>query len=484
MISAWIEEHDLRIPDLNSSDRIEARYGSSLKRIQGKYSKYIEDLSLFDNLSERERIEISTIFQIGDGFDLWSVEFPEKIREERNRSSESDLATFKLTGILRDYCDLAEMVDKQLSISMEEKKQEYIKTVHELRRHPGQSVHGVNVRKFRDGTDQRNYYEMLQAAYKELKEKSEEELSLKEKKKISDYEEIMEVVNQYVVGSEEKKEEYIKTVHELRGNPGQIAHGVNVRKFRDGTDQRKYYDKLQEAYKKLKEKSEEELSLEEKKKISDYEEIMEVVNQYVVGSEEKKEEYIKTVHEFRGHPGQITHGVNVRKFRDGTDQRNYYDKLQEAYKKLKEKPEEELSLEEKKNIADYEEITENVNQYIFSRYEEKKQEYIKTVHELRRHPGPSGRKTARKFRDGTDQRGYYEGVLKRAYKKLKEKPEEELDFEQKKKIADYEEITRVYNEVKSGQRFVLSDDAAYASEVASLFDDDVQVANEQAISKK
>ena len=70
------------------------------------------------------------------------------------------------------------------------------------------------------------------------------------------------------------------------------------------------------------------------------------------------------------------------------------------------------------------------------------------------------------------------------YKKLKDKPEEELDFEEKKKIADYEEITRVYNEVKSGQRFVISNDAAYASEVASLFDDDGQVANEQVVSKK
>ena len=94
-----------------------------------RVSGVIEDLSLLEDLSERERIEVSTIIQIGNSFDLWSVDFPEKIREERSKSSESDLATFKLTGILRDYCDLAEMVDKQLSISREEKKREYIKTL-------------------------------------------------------------------------------------------------------------------------------------------------------------------------------------------------------------------------------------------------------------------------------------------------------------------------------------------------------------------
>ena len=76
-------------------------------------------------------------------------------------------------------------------------------------------------------------------------------------------------------------------------------------------------------------------------------------------------------------------------------------------------------------------------------------------------------------------------MLKKAYIKSKENPEKELDFEQKKKIADYEEITRVYNEVKSGQRFVISDDEAYASEVASLFDgDSKQVVSEQVVSKK
>ncbi len=488
LISSWIEDHDLKVPDLNSSDRIEARYGSSLKRIQGKYIKYIEDLSLLEDVPESERIEISTIIQIGNSFDLWSVDFPEKIREERSKSSVSDLATFKLTGILRDYCDLADMVDEQLSISLEEKKQEYIKTVHELRGQPARRGKGATARNFRDGTDQRRYYQNLQTAYKQSKENPEKELDFEEKKKIADYEEITGIVNQYIFEMyEEKKQEYIKTVHELRGHPAERGSGDTARNFRDGIDQKKWYERLKKAYTKLKEKPEEELDFEQKKKIAVYEEITEIVEQYIFERyEEKKQEYIKTVHELGEHPA-FRGGVDTaRNFRDGTDQRTYYDSLKKAYTKLKEKPEEELDFEQKKKIADYEEITEIVEQYIFERYEEKKQEYIKTVHELRGHPVKRGRgDTARNFSDGTDQSNYYRS-LQREYKKLKEKPEEELDFEQKKKIADYEEITRVYNEIKSGQRFVLSDDATYASEVASLFDTDSskQVSSESVVSKK
>ena len=102
------------------------------------------------------------------------------------------------------------------------------------------------------------------------------ELTVKEKQKLIDYEEINKVYAEYVmeVTLQERKEELIKSIRELGRLPKQDNNGVSERTFRDGTSQRSYYNNLKVSCKKMERKSA--LTVEETQKLMDYEEINKV----------------------------------------------------------------------------------------------------------------------------------------------------------------------------------------------------------------
>ena len=107
MIKSWIERNGGEIPNLNSRDRIEAGYGSSLKKIKEKYSKYLNDSEL--------TVIHSEILKLGSDIGLWEYDFPEKIKDSSNQNQESLFDDFSITGLVKDYCDLSEDLDKILS---------------------------------------------------------------------------------------------------------------------------------------------------------------------------------------------------------------------------------------------------------------------------------------------------------------------------------------------------------------------------------
>ncbi len=113
IINGWIEQHNGKIPDLNSFDRIESNHGSTLKRIQSKYSKYKDDQNLLNELSEKEKSEVMEIINIGSNINLWTIMFPERMQKDKSKSlgSELDYDNFGISGILRDYYDLINEVD-------------------------------------------------------------------------------------------------------------------------------------------------------------------------------------------------------------------------------------------------------------------------------------------------------------------------------------------------------------------------------------
>ena len=133
----------------------------------------------------------------------------------------------------------------------EEKAEEFIKSVHELKRNVKSRKNGKLERVFRDGTDQRAFYDRERIKYNQID--LTKPLTPEEKETKELFERMNEVVNQYDISREEKTEEFIKSVHELKRNVKykDSNNGNPERVFRDGTDQRTFYDNEQRKYNKI-----------------------------------------------------------------------------------------------------------------------------------------------------------------------------------------------------------------------------------------
>ena len=114
----WVQAHDGYIPDINSNSREEARRAITLKRIQSKYEKYLQNPELYNDFDEEEQEEIEEIQNIikkGSEIDLWEIEFPDKIGKNGKKVNESELENieFYLEGTMRDLYELQEEIEEE-----------------------------------------------------------------------------------------------------------------------------------------------------------------------------------------------------------------------------------------------------------------------------------------------------------------------------------------------------------------------------------
>ena len=114
----WVQVHDGYIPDINSNSREEARRAITLKRIQSKYEKYLQNPELYNDFDEEEQEEIEEIQNIikkGSEIDLWEIEFPDKIGKDGKKVNESELENieFYLEGTMRDLYELQEEIEEE-----------------------------------------------------------------------------------------------------------------------------------------------------------------------------------------------------------------------------------------------------------------------------------------------------------------------------------------------------------------------------------
>ena len=112
------QAHDGYIPDINSNSREEARRAITLKRIQSKYEKYLQNPELYNDFDEEEQEEIEEIQNIikkGSEIDLWEIEFPDKIGKNGKKVNESELENieFYLEGTMRDLYELQEEIEEE-----------------------------------------------------------------------------------------------------------------------------------------------------------------------------------------------------------------------------------------------------------------------------------------------------------------------------------------------------------------------------------
>ena len=114
----WVQAHNGYIPDINSNSREEARRAITLKRIQSKYEKYLQNPELYNDFDEEEQEEIEEIQNIikkGSEIDLWEIEFPDRIGKDGKKVNESELENieFYLEGTMRDLYELQEEIEEE-----------------------------------------------------------------------------------------------------------------------------------------------------------------------------------------------------------------------------------------------------------------------------------------------------------------------------------------------------------------------------------
>ena len=108
LVAEWINEHDGIISSGNSSNKQEQHYYSILRRIQNKYSKYLDGFDNFEDITEEDKIKINEIINLAYEIDLWDIYLP---TISKTRGTDADINPFEVTGILKDFVELEEEIN-------------------------------------------------------------------------------------------------------------------------------------------------------------------------------------------------------------------------------------------------------------------------------------------------------------------------------------------------------------------------------------
>ncbi len=112
IIIDWINEHNGMIPNKDSSNKQEQHYYVVLRKIQSKYSKYLEGLEEYAKLDEKEKERIQEIIDLASEIDLWDMDLPPI---PKTRGSKNEFDPFTIEGILRNYVELESEVDNNIT---------------------------------------------------------------------------------------------------------------------------------------------------------------------------------------------------------------------------------------------------------------------------------------------------------------------------------------------------------------------------------
>ena len=104
----WINQHNGMIPNSNSSNKQEQHYYAILRRIQDKYSKYLDGFDDSEDLTEEDKLRIQEIIDLATEIDLWNMDLP-PIPKTRGTKDEFD--PFTIEGVLRDFVKFEEEIN-------------------------------------------------------------------------------------------------------------------------------------------------------------------------------------------------------------------------------------------------------------------------------------------------------------------------------------------------------------------------------------
>lgn len=193
IVAQWINEHDGMIPDMNSSNKQEQHYYAVLRRIQNKYSKYLDGFDNFEELEDEEKERIQEIIDLATEIDLWNMNLP-LITKLKGQSGE--LYSFEATGILRDFVELQEDVNKIGEKTAYEEIIEWLETHDGQMPQSGFYENGIN-KKIKDLSENERYQVNLYGRWR--------------------YSEEYKILNRYVgISIEKVPDEYREKIETLR----------------------------------------------------------------------------------------------------------------------------------------------------------------------------------------------------------------------------------------------------------------------------
>ena len=128
LIKEWIDYHNEKMPNINSTDNTEKNYAKILKEIKDSYTKYLDTKTL-ELLYPTKKMEVEEILKLGQEINLWTYQFPEKISAEisEEKKGKQELGLFYLLGEVKDYVEIENLI----LLSLEEKIKEYIEMLNE-----------------------------------------------------------------------------------------------------------------------------------------------------------------------------------------------------------------------------------------------------------------------------------------------------------------------------------------------------------------
>ena len=110
IITDWINEHDGMLPNRDSSNKQEQHYYTVLRKIQSKYSKYLDGFDEYPQLDDEEKNRIQEIINLASEIDLWNIDFPPITK---TRESKYEFNPFEVEGVLRDYIELDNEINER-----------------------------------------------------------------------------------------------------------------------------------------------------------------------------------------------------------------------------------------------------------------------------------------------------------------------------------------------------------------------------------
>ena len=312
IVTEWIEQHDGMLPSGNSSNKQEQHYYAVLRRIQNKYSKYLEGFDNFEDLTEEEKLRIQEINDLATGIDLWNIDLPPI---PNTRGSKEEFDPFTIEGVLKDFVELEDEIDNI------ERKTTYEQVIEFLETHDGQLMHGG----FKKDGKKLTRKEMTKEQRKEVIlysrwYNSEEKRILEEyvgktiEEVPEEYREKTARLRSYGLGEEERKTTYEEVIEFLETHDGQLMNssitknGKQLRSKEITKEQRKEVN----LYARWK-RSEERRILEEyvgkpiEEVPEEYREKIARLRSYGLGEEEKTT-YEEVIEFLETHGGQFMHG--------------------------------------------------------------------------------------------------------------------------------------------------------------------------------
>ena len=112
IVMEWMEQHDGTIPNKESSNKQEQHYYAILRKIQSKYSKYLDGFDNFKDLTDEDKTRFKEIINLASEIELWDMELPPIPKSIGN---EKEFNPFLVEGVLSNFVRLEDEIDKQIS---------------------------------------------------------------------------------------------------------------------------------------------------------------------------------------------------------------------------------------------------------------------------------------------------------------------------------------------------------------------------------